>query len=53
MPKIERISNVKKELKIPNNPTIEFKDVSFFTKKIKLLLIKFLKNKKIKNAYYW
>ena len=35
MPKIERISNVKKELKIPNNPTIEFKDVSFL-RKIKL-----------------
>ena len=40
MPKIERISNVKKELKIPNNPTIEFKDVSFFYEKNKIILDK-------------
>ncbi len=38
MPKIERISNVKKEFKIPNNPTIEFKDVSFFYEKNKIIL---------------
>ena len=40
MPKIERISNVKKELKIPNNPTIEFKNVSFFYEKNKIILDK-------------
>ena len=40
MPKIEIISNVKKELKIPNNPTIEFKDVSFFYEKNKIILDK-------------
>ncbi len=40
MPKIERISNVKKELIIPNNPTIEFKDVSFFYEKNKIILDK-------------
>ena len=49
MPKIERISNVKKELKIPNNPTIEFKDVSFFYEKNKIILDKFsFKTKKSK-----
>ena len=49
MPKIERISNVKKELKIPNNPTIEFKDVSFFYEKNKIILDKIsFKTKKSK-----
>ena len=49
MPKIERISNVKKELKIPNNPTIEFKDVSFFYEKNKIILDKIsFKTKKTK-----
>ena len=49
MPKIERISNVKKELKIPNNPTIEFKDVSFFYEKNKIVLDKIsFKTKKSK-----
>ena len=49
MPKIERISNVKKELKIPNNPTIEFKDVSFFYEKNKIILNKIsFKTKKSK-----
>ncbi len=49
MPKIERISNVKKELKIPNNPTIEFKDVSFFFEKNKIILDKIsFKTKKSK-----
>ena len=49
MPKIERISNVKKELKIPNNPTIEFKDVSFFYEKNKTILDKIsFKTKKSK-----
>ena len=49
IPKIERISNVKKELKIPNNPTIEFKDVSFFYEKNKIILDKIsFKTKKSK-----
>ena len=49
MPKIERISNVKKELKISNNPTIEFKDVSFFYEKNKIILDKIsFKTKKSK-----
>ena len=49
MPKIERISNVKKDLKIPNNPTIEFKDVSFFYEKNKIILDKIsFKTKKSK-----
>ncbi len=49
MPKIERISNVKKELKIPNNPTVEFKDVSFFYEKNKIILDKIsFKTKKSK-----
>ena len=49
MPKIERISNVKKELKIPNNPTIEFKDISFFYEKNKIILDKIsFKTKKSK-----
>ena len=49
MPKIERISNVKKELKIPNNPTIEFEDVSFFYEKNKIILDKIsFKTKKSK-----
>ena len=49
MPKIERISNIKKELKIPNNPTIEFKDVSFFYEKNKIILDKIsFKTKKSK-----
>ena len=49
MPKIEKISNVKKELKIPNNPTIEFKDVSFFYEKNKIILDKIsFKTKKSK-----
>ena len=49
MPKIERISNFKKELKIPNNPTIEFKDVSFFYEKNKIILDKIsFKTKKSK-----
>jgi len=49
MPKIERISNVKKELIIPNNPTIEFKDVSFFYEKNKIILDKIsFKTKKSK-----
>ena len=49
MPKIERISNVKKVLKIPNNPTIEFKDVSFFYEKNKIILDKIsFKTKKSK-----
>ena len=49
MPKIERISNVKKELKIPNNPTIEFKNVSFFYEKNKIILDKIsFKTKKSK-----
>ena len=49
MPKIERISDVKKELKIPNNPTIEFKDVSFFYEKNKIILDKIsFKTKKSK-----
>ena len=49
MSKIERISNVKKELKIPNNPTIEFKDVSFFYEKNKIILDKIsFKTKKSK-----
>ena len=49
MPKIERISKVKKELKIPNNPTIEFKDVSFFYEKNKIILDKIsFKTKKSK-----
>ncbi len=49
MPKIERIINVKKELKIPNNPTIEFKNVSFFYEKNKIILDKIsFKTKKSK-----
>ena len=49
IPKIERISNVKKELKILNNPTIEFKDVSFFYEKNKIILDKIsFKTKKSK-----
>ena len=49
MPKIERISDVKKELKIPKNPTIEFKDVSFFYEKNKIILDKIsFKTKKSK-----
>ena len=49
IPKIERMSNVKKELKIPNNPTIEFKDVSFFYEKNKIILDKIsFKTKKTK-----
>ncbi len=49
MPKIEKISNVKKELKILNNPTIEFKDVSFFYEKNKIILDKIsFKTKKSK-----
>ena len=49
IPKIERISNVKKELKIPNNPTIEFKNVSFFYEKNKIILDKIsFKTKKSK-----
>ena len=49
MPKIERISNVKKELKIQNNPSIEFKDVSFFYEKNKIILDKIsFKTKKSK-----
>ena len=49
MPKIERISNVKKELKIPNNPTIEFKEVSFFYEQNKIILDKIsFKTKKSK-----
>ena len=49
MPKIERISNVKKELKIPNNPSIEFEDVSFFYEKNKIILDKIsFKTKKSK-----
>ncbi len=49
IPRIERISNVKKELKIPNNPTIEFKDVSFFYEKNKIILDKIsFKTKKSK-----
>jgi subfamily B ATP-binding cassette protein MsbA len=49
MPKIERIINVKKELKIPNNPTIEFKDVSFFYEKNKIIIDKIsFKTKKSK-----
>ena len=37
-PKIEKIVNVKKDLKILKNPTIEFKDVSFFYEKNKIVL---------------
>ncbi len=49
VPKIERISNVKKELKIQNNPSIEFKDVSFFYEKNKIILDKIsFKTKKSK-----
>ena len=49
MPKIERISNVKKELKISNNPIIEFKNVSFFYEKNKIILDKIsFKTKKSK-----
>ena len=49
MPKIEKIVNIKKELKIPNNPTIEFKDVSFFYEKNKIILDKIsFKTKKSK-----
>ena len=49
MPKIERASNIKKDLKISNNPTIEFKDVSFFYEKNKIILDKIsFKTKKSK-----
>ena len=37
-PKIEKIVRGKKELKISKNPTIEFKDVSFFYEKNKIVL---------------
>lgn len=49
MPKIEKNNNVIKELKIPNNPTIEFKNVSFFYEKNKIILDKIsFKTKKSK-----
>ena len=46
-PKIEKIINIKKDLKISNNPSIEFKDVSFFYEKNKIILdqISFKTNK--------
>ena len=48
-PKIEKIVNIKKDLKISKNPTIEFKDVSFFYEKNKIILDKIsFKTKKSK-----
>ncbi len=46
-PKIEKIVNIKKDLKNFNNPSIEFKDVSFFYEKNKIILneISFKTNK--------
>ena len=46
-PKIEKIVNTKKDLKISKKPTIEFKDVSFFYEKNKIILdqISFKTNK--------